>query len=189
MSDVNAVNLRWSLDGSVSTSQIPRTLLIKQQYNWSMSPNCVNTAYLWIPKKIVTQGGAGGGTIAVTIFCNQYVSPNWKKLFVMRSINASINTAGGTDRCFSFLRANRPMWWSTGHVWIFVYMEVSSQINRQAFDGIFVCRVPFLMWTNTENIISAFEQGVAAIMWWSDPKDAGDFRSMTWPGVSSAEPY
>ena len=55
--------------------------------------------------------------------------------------------------------------------------------------GFFVCRVPFSMWTNPENMISAFEQGIAAIIWWADSKDARDFRSMTWLGVFSAEPY
>ena len=108
-----------------------------------MSPNWASTVSLWIPNKIVAQGETGGAPISVTTFCNQYVPPNWKTLFVMRSLNASIKTAGRKSRCFSFSRANRPMRWSDGTVLIFLYMEVASQINRRVFDGIFVCQVSF----------------------------------------------
>ena len=154
-----------------------------------MSPNWASTASLWIPKKIVAQGNASGAPIAFPTFCNQYVPPNWKTLFVMRSLNASIKTAGRKSRCFSFSRANHPMRWSDGTVLIFLYMEVASQINRRAFDGVFVCRFPFLTWINPENMISAFKREVEAIMWWADQKYAGYYCSMTRTGVSSPEPY
>ena len=102
-----------------------------------MSLNCASAASFWISKNIMAQGGNGGAPIAVPTLCKQYVSPNWKTLFFMISFNASIKTAGGTVRFFSFSRANRPMRWRVGHVWIFVYMEVSSQISKREFDGIF----------------------------------------------------
>ena len=144
ISHVNAVHLRWSSAGSVSTSQIPRTLSIKRRYNWSMSINCASTAYSWILKKIVAQGGAGGAPISVPTFCNQYLLPNWKTFFVMRSLNDSVKTTGGTARFFSFSRANRPMRWRSGTVWIFVYIKIASQIKRRAFDGIFCLSSSFL---------------------------------------------
>ena len=110
-------------------------MLIKWRYNRITSPNFANTASSWIPKEIVAQGCAIGNPIAVNPFCNQYVSPNCKMLFVMIIFNASIKTVGGTSICVLFSRENCMMWWNTVSVRIFYYMEVVSQINRWAFDG------------------------------------------------------
>ena len=122
---------------------MPRTSLMKRQYIWSLSPNCVSTISSWMPKKIVAQGGVGGAPIYIPTFCSQYVSQNWNALLVVSRRNASIKTAVGTVTCSSFSQENFPMRWSAGPVLMLVYIYVASYMDRRAFDGIFLVKFLF----------------------------------------------